>query len=84
MFALWVRSVPPKEKAPIIDPLTFKQGEGTPEFMSVNTEPKVKEGMDEAMENAAAETLNADAADPTDPAPAAEAPRASVEETIEL
>ena len=46
VFAIYVRSVPPKE--PSLDQPQF-QG-GTPEFMNVDTEPMVKEALEEASE----------------------------------
>ena len=47
IFALYVRSVPPKEPMSIDSPQF--QG-GVPEFMNVDTEPMVKEALEEASE----------------------------------
>lgn len=81
VFAIWVRSLPPKPVAQVVDPLSLNQGGGgTPEFefTTVDTEPKMKEGLNEAMENAETETAAEEAT------PESETGADTAEESIEL
>ena len=53
MFGIWVRSVPPKPAVVPINLDSLTQGQfqaANPDFMNVDTEPMVKEALDEAAE----------------------------------
>jgi cytoskeletal protein RodZ len=61
VFAIWVRSVPPKPVAPVVDPLNVNNtgGVGSPEFMKADAQLNMKEGLTEARANADAEAAAA-------------------------
>lgn len=85
VFAIWVRSVPPKPVAQVVDPLSLNQGEGgTPEFMGVDTDPIMKERLEKAIKNAEAQRdANTERAG-EEATPEGETGAGTAEQTIEL
>eukprot|EP00980_Cylindrotheca_fusiformis_P014956 scaffold4095_cov117-Cylindrotheca_fusiformis.AAC.13 len=83
LFAMWIRSVPPKvpKAPPVENTINLQQQAERPEFMNINTEPKVKEASDENVESTQqAEGIEQEATPPEEAA----AGRANPDETIEL